>query len=136
MATEIVVPPGGVFPDSMHNVAIGPSGRTLSAEEVAAANADTVVLPRETILAEADRITSTDRNVDYGHPLDNHTRTAALWSAYLGVTITAREVCWMNVLQKGSRDRHLSKRDNLVDGAGFLRNAEMVDDERERRSVH
>lgn len=37
----------------------------------------------DTILDEAGRITSGDRNVDYGTPLDNHTCTAALWTAFL-----------------------------------------------------
>jgi hypothetical protein len=148
---------------NVHQVTANESGqfaRTLSAEEIAAAEADTVVIPAdrntgsrvdvqgnvspsenatqisdgETILDEAARITSTDRNQSYGHPLDNHSRTAALWSAYLGISLTARDVCWLNVLQKGSRDRHRPGRDNIVDGCGFLRNAEMVEDEQERRA--
>lgn len=86
----------------------------------------------ETILAEAARITSADRNKTYGPPRDNHSRTAALWSAYLGVPITYRQVCWMNVLQKASRDVHKPGRDNLVDGAGFLRNIEMADNDEGR----
>jgi len=84
----------------------------------------------ETILEEAARLTSTDRQASYGHPLDNHGKTAALWTAYLGKKLRspldAREVCWLNVLQKGSRDSYSEKRDNLTDGAGYLRNAEMI----------
>ena len=92
-------------------------------------DADTVEIQRpETVLDEAARITSGDRQRDYGHPRDNHGLTAQLWSAFLGINITARDVCWLNVLQKLSRDRHFAKRDNLVDVAGFVRNAEMLDE--------
>ena len=76
------------------------------------------------ILQEAGEIVCGDRHDDYGHPMANHSRTAAMWSAYLGIEINARQVCWMNVLQKASRDAHHTKRDNLVDGAGYLENAE------------
>jgi hypothetical protein len=86
----------------------------------------------ETILNEAARITSRDRNKSYGPPRDNHSRTAALWSAYLGIPLTYRDVCWMNVLQKASRDRHCPHRDSLVDGCGFLRNIEMADNDEGR----
>lgn len=88
--------------------------------------------PEETILEEAARLTSTDRQATYGHPRENHGKTAALWTAQLGMKlrnpITAREVCWLNVLQKASRDSYSPKRDNLTDGAGYLRNAEMIVD--------
>jgi hypothetical protein len=77
------------------------------------------------ILEEAASIVSGARNADYGTPLDNHQRTADLWSAYLGVTVSPRMVCMMNVLQKVSRDAHAPKRDNLVDIAGYARNAEL-----------
>jgi len=77
------------------------------------------------ILTEAAE--AIDSHADYGAPLENHTRTAALWSAYLGITITARQVCMLNVLQKVSRDAHSAKRDNLVDIAGYARNAELCD---------
>lgn len=79
----------------------------------------------ESILAEAARIVDGPRRTDYGTPAENHGRTAALWAAYLGVPITARDVCILNVLQKASRDRHGPKRDNLVDIAGYARNAEL-----------
>jgi hypothetical protein len=83
------------------------------------------------ILLEADKIIHGDRQKSYGTPLKNHTRTAALWSAYLGVTITAEQVCYMNILQKVSRSATgVQQRDTLVDIAGFAGNIEMVEDER------
>ena len=80
--------------------------------------------PENSILEEAKKITYGDRNHQYGSPADNHARTAEMWSTYLGVPITSRDVCMLNVLQKVSRDRHRAKRDNAVDIAGFADNAE------------
>jgi len=107
--------------------------------------------PAKTILDEAAEITAGDRQKFYGHPRDNHGCTAALWSAYLLrrvqsrlremgehpedgrelehiLTLDARDVCWLNILQKASRDANLRKRDNLTDTAGYARNAEMVEE--------
>jgi hypothetical protein len=89
---------------------------------------------RETILEEAARITSTDRNAAYGDPLDNHTSTAVMFGEYLhrrfGVDLPLDygDVCMFNILQKVSRQANCPKRDNLVDIAGFARNVEMAAD--------
>ena len=57
----------------------------------------------------------------------NITRTAALWSAFLGVNITEHDVAWMMVLLKGSRSKqdpeHL---DNFLDAHGYLDIAEQL----------
>ena len=81
----------------------------------------------QSICAEAHRIVHGARRESYGHPRDNHSRTAALWSAYLGVPITARQVCILNVLQKVSRDAHRPGRDHLVDIAGYAENAQLCE---------
>lgn len=90
----------------------------------------------KTILEEAAEITSVDRNKTYGPPLDNHSRTAALIAAYLsgvnGREIDFRDTCWLNVLQKASRDVFHRQRDNLVDAAGYLRNIEMAENDEGR----
>ena len=73
-----------------------------------------------------------DRMRSYGHPADNHACTAALWSAWLErrhgfrLELTAADVCWLNVLQKLSREAHSREPDNIVDVIGFAINAEMV----------
>ena len=87
---------------------------------------------KETILQEAARVVDGPRQSDYGHPLDNHNRTAAMWSAYLGITITAEQVSIMNILQKCSRAAKRITRDTLVDVAGYARNVEMIQQETER----
>ena len=87
------------------------------------------------VLDEAARLVHGDRQEAYGHPADNHACTAAMWNAYLERRgafdenfpgLTARDVCWLNILQKASRDAHEPKRDNLVDTAGWAANADMV----------
>lgn len=84
------------------------------------------VNPDRSILKEAAEIVYGPRRKDYGTPSENHGRTAALWTAYLGVPITARQVCALNILQKLSRDANMPKRDNMVDVAGYAENADLV----------
>lgn len=86
------------------------------------------------VLSEAQAVVEGPRRETYGHPRDNHSRTAAMWGAYLGKklkpgeTITMRDVCQLNSLQKISRDANKPHRDNLVDQAGWAANAEMVEE--------
>lgn len=59
---------------------------------------------------------------NYGDPVVNHARIAALWSAYLGREVTAHEVAVCMILVKISRlasdPGHL---DSLVDIDGYAR---------------
>ena len=75
----------------------------------------------EDVLEEALRITSGDRNNQYGPPDQDFQRTAALWSAMKGVEFNAREVAMFMILLKLSRETHQKKRDNSVDIAGYAR---------------
>jgi hypothetical protein len=76
----------------------------------------------ESILAEAARVTSQDRERDYGHPLPNHQRIAALWSAILGVQVTPEQVVLCMI---GTKIARLTvtpdHRDSVVDIAGYAR---------------
>lgn len=90
-------------------------------------------MAQESVLEEAQRIIHGDRQNDYGHPSDNHGRTADLWRAYLrsrGIhtDLNAEDVCWMNVLQKISRRVHAPRRDSLTDVAGYVGNIEMIEE--------
>lgn len=91
------------------------------------------------VLAEASKVVHGERQHAYGHPLDNHGCTAELWTAYLrrkhgvALTLSPEDVCWLNVLQKVSRQANRPKEDNLVDAVGYILNVEMIDAERERR---
>lgn len=93
----------------------------------------------ETILQEAQRLVHGERNKDYGHPLDDFTKTAALWTAILsdklkpGRSITAEEVGMAMICVKLSRQLNRPKRDNMTDAAGYAATVQMCVEERERR---
>jgi hypothetical protein len=89
-----------------------------------------VVMSPQDMLAQADIVVNGDRRADYGHPIVNHSRTAQYWSAFKGVEFTAEDVCWMNVLQKISREGNKPKDDNKVDVMGYVLNAAMVEEAR------
>lgn len=75
------------------------------------------------LLDRAREIVSGPRRADYGTPIENHSRTAALWSAYLGRRITPEQVCDLNVLQKLSRLAQTpGHQDSVVDVVGYMLN--------------
>jgi hypothetical protein len=78
------------------------------------------------ILLEANEITGGERNESYGHPRDDFTRTAKLWSAFLGVEIKPQHIPLMMILLKVSREANKHKRDSIVDIAGYARTLEML----------
>lgn len=86
---------------------------------------------KKTCLTEAQRVVDGPRQEAYGHPYNNHGLTAKLWTAYIeakypGVVISGTDVAFMMILQKISRERNRHSEDNLVDIAGYARNAEMI----------
>jgi hypothetical protein len=57
----------------------------------------------------------------------NITRTAALWSSYIGTDITEHDVAWMMVLLKASRSKQdPGNLDNFLDAHGYLDIAERL----------
>lgn len=95
----------------------------------------------ESILEEAQRITHGDRNVDYGHPLDDYLKTAAFWTTALrgagllkdGAEVSPELAALMMCLVKISRQINAPKRDNAVDLAGYAWVAHECVEERARR---
>ncbi len=78
------------------------------------------------VLDEAAGIICGDRQDKYGLPEINHQRTADGWNWYLkycGPKLDPRDVAWLNVIQKISRDLHCRSRDNCVDIVGYAANA-------------
>lgn len=79
--------------------------------------------------SEAEGNVCGSRQDSYGNPEDNHTCTAALWSAWLSrrfrrkIELTGSDICWLMTFQKGSREANCHKRDNAIDGAGYLANS-------------
>ena len=87
----------------------------------------------ETILDEAKRIVYGERGENYGHPFEDFSRTAQIWSAILGIKVEPEQVALCMVGLKISRECNRPKRDNVVDGAGYFENLDMVKKERARR---
>lgn len=77
----------------------------------------------ESVLLEAQRLTHGARRADYGPPIDDYARTAAMASGLLRdkltSPITASEMAMIMVLVKLSRQINAPKRDNMVDAAGY-----------------
>lgn len=72
------------------------------------------------ILLEAHALINAERQESYGAPVESFCRTARLWSAYLGHSVTAKDVAACMALLKLSREAHQHKRDNLLDAAGYI----------------
>lgn len=64
------------------------------------------------------------RGKDYGAAGVNLQRTADLWSAYLGTTITVEQVCVCMALVKVSRMAAGRKDDNYLDARAYLQLAQ------------
>lgn len=84
----------------------------------------------DTLLAEADRLVSSDRQDSYGHPFDNYSRLAALWSVLFETDITPEQAALSMVLVKVAREMNTPKRDNAVDIAGYAKVLAMIHDRR------
>lgn len=88
------------------------------------------------VLERANELIHGQRNNDYGAPLDDFSKTAKMWSAILGVEVTAEQVALCMICVKISRlcntPGHL---DSVIDIAGYAGTYEMVRDERHLRQT-
>jgi hypothetical protein len=79
-----------------------------------------------TIAVEAQAAVYGPREGDYGHPREDFTRTAIIWTGLLqhkladGAFIDADDIARCMIGVKLSRDVHSPKRDNRVDGVGYF----------------
>jgi len=93
------------------------------------------VKKRKSVADEASTLVNGPRGENYGHPLDDFTRTAQMWSALFGIPVTAEQVALAMVCVKLSREAHTPHPtdDNVIDAMGYLVCHRMVQDERVRR---
>ncbi len=77
----------------------------------------------EDVLLEANSLVYGNRQASYSHPMDDYTRTSALWNTILAdklkKDLTAEDAIMCMIMVKASRQVHKHKRDNLVDMAGY-----------------
>jgi hypothetical protein len=103
--------------------------RLLGLQEFDAETMQPMAAPDETILQEAQRLVHGNRGADYGHPIEDYTRTGRMWGAILGIgDIDPRICCLMMGAVKISREVNKHKRDNLTDMAGYAECAQMIAD--------
>ncbi len=57
---------------------------------------------------------------EYGHPADVHERVARLWSGFLGIEVSVKDVSLLMTLFKMGREVTQQGEDNLVDMHGYL----------------
>jgi len=74
----------------------------------------------------ADELVGGDRNADYGHPIEDFTRTAKMWGAILGVEVKPEHIPLCMIAVKISRECNKPKADNVIDICGYARTLEMV----------
>lgn len=79
-------------------------------------------------LTIADSLTSGDRQDDYGHPIHDFSRTALIWESILGYKVTPEQVALCMVGVKIARQVHKPKADNIIDGCGYFRTLEMINE--------
>jgi hypothetical protein len=73
------------------------------------------------VLQTAQNLVTGDRAKQHGDKLENHKHIARLWSAYLGVPISAHQVTMLMVLLKVARTKTGSfNLDDFVDAAGYV----------------
>lgn len=87
----------------------------------------------ESILLKAEELINGDRAAAYGSPLEQYTKTAALWNAYLGIdSITAEDAVNMMVLLKVQRNgKDGYHEDSVTDIAGYAGVAQKLHIERQ-----
>lgn len=87
---------------------------------------------RQSTLEEAMKIVLTNREQQYGDPEDSFTAIKNLWSAYMGVEFSAKDVAIMMSLLKIARIMTGTiKKDNWVDAIGYLACGAEIEGKRE-----
>jgi hypothetical protein len=69
---------------------------------------------------DSAKATIQQRGMVYGHPSDNMSRTASLWSSYLEMPITDYQVAMCMALVKVARSMETAKTDTYIDLAAYV----------------
>lgn len=107
------------YDSDAQQVAVGQTVRAARRPIVVGPSAGAAVTKHGSVLQEAARLVRGARNDDYGDPVKMYEGVAKLWSAMLGVQLTAVQVLEMMILLKVGRELVTHKKDNLIDIAGY-----------------
>lgn len=95
----------------------------------------TFLVPTESILAEAQKVVHGDRQDVYGHPYEDFSYIARMWSAYIekkyrmGFSLSSQDVPNMMIMVKLARLANSpDHRDSKIDIAGYAECAGTVDE--------
>lgn len=77
-------------------------------------------MKREEFLKDAEKCICGDRDRDYGNPAGSFGLISKLWSAYMGIEFTAKDVAILMALLKVARCKYSNKTDSFIDGAGYF----------------
>ena len=83
-------------------------------------------LSPEGAVQQALELVTADRQNLYGHPADDFSKVALIWSAIFGVDVEAWQVPLALVGVKISRELNARKEDNLVDMLGYILTLVMI----------
>lgn len=78
------------------------------------------------ILEKAERIVNSDREAEYGDPVENKVRQALIASATVGRSISPEEIVLVDLSQKMVRAGRGHKEDTTIDLAGYAEILERV----------
>lgn len=98
-----------------------------------------IIPPEKPCTDVAKELVLGQRNIDYGHPLDNFIDVAAGWSALVGTPITAEQVPLMMEWLKMCRQKQSLKatgryhKDTQADSCGYVLTGQVLEEERDRR---
>ena len=81
------------------------------------------------ILKTALKLTTGDRNNEYGDCTVEFNRVATMWSVIFDTKITPNQVALALISLKITRQMHSNKKDNWVDIAGYARIGDIVNKE-------
>lgn len=90
--------------------------------------------PPPSMLRAAHRIVQRRRRA-YGHPKQDFSRSAKIWSAILGVSVTPQQVALCMIGVKLSRECYRHRRDNCMDIAGYAETLHMLGEYKDASGV-